>query len=582
VPTSFGPAAAQLAAQVPAAALPVEPAPTAQVPTSFGPAAAPLAAQVPAAALPAEPAPTAQLPPSFGPTAAPLAAQVPAVAQSVEPATLAPVPSGPGPAAAPLAAQVPAAAQSVEPPSMARVSPSFGPTAVPLAAQASVETASAASVAAATGSVATAQQGMQTGGDDRGPFISVPSPSKDVQPPLSTTGASANDTRSITLDVASPNVIVSVYLLMYVPIGMGWMAVWQYGSQEAHYVALLPITLCALIVGLDLINQSLSIVMNSPMAITAIQGVALAVITGVWSILSEWRKPSVRGAMLWPLLSWGVVALMFTLFQLINHQVSYWCSLSERTVFTNLCPLVSMFVEITFMPKHIKVTVSFWSKMALATMVLGAILYSIQYPDFTPSGVFFASLMVAVIIPYRLMQRYLLAKCATMPLQLLAFCDGVFLIVPSSVISATQQNNFWTAWSSWFSHPSICLMLMLSLIIFMGNHICGLMMLRMGSATNYLVFHNLANFLVVTMGILFFGDDISSSPLELTGLIISLLGGLWYAVEMQRRHHSDKAKKLDLSNEDDEEKEDNARSEPWEGRSEDGLSEVEGKVKEIR
>jgi len=281
--------------------------------------------------------------------------------------------------------------------------------------------------------------------------------------------------------------------------------------------------------------------------------------------------------MMWSLLRWGVVALMFTLFQLINHQVSYWCSLSERTVFTNLCPVASMFVEMTFMSKHIKVHVTFWSKMALSIMVLGAVLYSIQYPDFTPSGVLFACLMVAVIIPYRLMQRYLLAKCATLPLPLLAFSDGVFLIVPSSIISATQQNHFWSAWSSWFSHPSVCIMLLFSLIIFTANHIVGLMMLRVGSATNYLVFHNLANFLVVTMGILFFGDDISSSPLELLGLIISLLGGLWYAVEVQRTH---KVQRPEQQKEEEEDEEDNKTQEPWECQSEGGQSEANEKVKD--
>eukprot|EP00413_Alexandrium_margalefii_P046959 CAMPEP_0204582010 /NCGR_PEP_ID=MMETSP0661-20131031/44973_1 /ASSEMBLY_ACC=CAM_ASM_000606 /TAXON_ID=109239 /ORGANISM="Alexandrium margalefi, Strain AMGDE01CS-322" /LENGTH=250 /DNA_ID=CAMNT_0051591255 /DNA_START=97 /DNA_END=849 /DNA_ORIENTATION=+ len=238
------------------------------------------------------------------------------------------------------------------------------------------------------------------------------------------------------------------------------------------------------------------------------------------------------------------------------------------------------------MPNHMKVYMSFWSKMALSTMVLGALLYSIQYPDFTPTGVLFAFLMVGVIIPYRLLQRFLLSKCNTLPLPLLAFSDGVFLIVPSSIISATQQNDFWSVWSSWFSHPSICLMLLLSLIIFTGNHVIGLMMLRLGSATNYLVYHNLANFLVVTMGIVFFGDDISSSPLELTGLIISLLGGMWYAVVAQREEINKKSERRDpagLGNNEELYNNDGGdmRSEqdPWEGRSEDEISGVNETLK---
>ena len=48
--------------------------------------------------------------------------------------------------------------------------------------------------------------------------------------------------------------------------------------------------------------------------------------------------------------------------------------------------------------------------MALITMAFGAILFSLQYPDFSANGLRSAGLLVALVLPYRLLQRMLLAE----------------------------------------------------------------------------------------------------------------------------------------------------------------------------
>jgi hypothetical protein len=48
--------------------------------------------------------------------------------------------------------------------------------------------------------------------------------------------------------------------------------------------------------------------------------------------------------------------------------------------------------------------------MALITMAFGAVLFSLQYPDFSANGLRSAGLLVALVLPYRLLQRMLLAE----------------------------------------------------------------------------------------------------------------------------------------------------------------------------
>lgn len=334
-------------------------------------------------------------------------------------------------------------------------------------------------------------------------------------------------TIEVQVEIANPNIIVSVYLLMFVPLVMAWASMFHFNTVEEHYPILLPITLCSTIVGQDLVNQSLSALMNAPFAITGIQACSMTIITGAW-VLSTCPRPAPGRSWLWPLFRWSSVAIMFTVYQLLNHLVSYYCSLSERTIFLNLCPLAAMAVE-SIMPSTVRKEVSWTSKMALFSMAFGAILFGLQYPDFSNEGVRAVSMLVAIIIPYRLLQRWCLADCGDIPVAALAFYDGLFLAIPSSMISA-HNINFWAAWEIWFKTPSISLMLLLSWITFTAGHICALLLLRQSSATTFLVFHNIANFVVVFEGIMFFGDQVMQAPLVFSGIIISLCGGVWYSL----------------------------------------------------
>lgn len=332
--------------------------------------------------------------------------------------------------------------------------------------------------------------------------------------------------------IAGPRVIVAMFIILYLPVCIGWLFVIRAGRTPRSLAVMLPFTLCCVVLGLDVINQSLSATMDSPMGLTTIQVFTLFAMMGIYWGGEQVAAPSMPSGWRWPLTKWLVVAVGFTVFQIINHLVSYWCSLSERTVFTNLAPVATLIFEVTVMPKEVQISMSFNRKVALANMVVGAILFSSQYPDFTIKGIGAAILMVLVMIPYRLAQRWFLHDCACLPISLLASVDGLVAVIPPvSEMGAHYKDDFWPTWGSWFATPSVCVLIVLSCLAFTANHVCGLAMLRLGSATNYIVMHNLANVCVVCMGIFLFKDSVAGKPLEVIGIALSLFGGLWYAFD---------------------------------------------------
>merc|ERR1719183_2707260 len=74
------------------------------------------------------------------------------------------------------------------------------------------------------------------------------------------------DTTVMEVEIATPNTNISVFLIMYTPIILGWIAWNHYGRREDHYQMLLPLTLCATLVGDNFVNKSLAVLMDAPMA----------------------------------------------------------------------------------------------------------------------------------------------------------------------------------------------------------------------------------------------------------------------------------------------------------------------------
>lgn len=400
--------------------------------------------------------------------------------------------------------------------------------------------ATAANGSEASGAAAndTAQNGSAANASQNASAASGNDSDTSVQKPFVTIKTHVNATENTTtveVQIAMPNQIISVYLLLYVPLAMGWIAFFHAGQPEAWYMVLLPLTLCLMHLGLALVNQSLVALMQAPMAVTAVQATVFCGCAGLWTLASEVRQPLLGRDMLFPLFVWAGVGVMYAAHELLSHVVSFKASLSERTVIMNLAPVVAhLFEGFGFLVGEAKVVSSLQMKMGLALMVLGAVLFSVQAPNINSSGVFWAILLACQVVPFRLMERVAICHFKTLPIPLLACYDACLLAVSSSSISASSRHPVsGPSWQDWLANGSILWMLGLSLPAFAGAHMAELSLLRVNSATTVIVFHNISNIFIVGMGVIFFGEQVLSSPLAIVGVLISLGGGLWYAREMQ-------------------------------------------------
>jgi len=306
--------------------------------------------------------------------------------------------------------------------------------------------------------------------------------------------------------------------------------------SERYYTCLLPISLVVFLIGFDTANQSLSALTNVPMAITALHALCMGLSMGVWSLMAERRRLKDMEPSVWRKWTrWIPVLFFFTAYQMMNHLVSYNCSLSERIIFLNLCPLVSLLMETLVMPADCRPRVSHSAKLALALMAVGAVLFTMHKDDFTMRGFLTASSFVLVIVPYRVYQRWAITSpCRDFPVGILAAFDGLALFTPSSIVAVSRNDNLKTLLLEFFGTFSVFLIFFMTVVSFVGVHLLGLLVMRIGPATSYLVYTNLANFALVVCSWMIFQENIAQSVVMVIGLLLSLLSGVWYAIEVQK------------------------------------------------
>jgi len=349
-----------------------------------------------------------------------------------------------------------------------------------------------------------------------------------------------NKTQNVTITetiesvtVASPFHIASVYMILFVPVAVGWAMYFNDALNPCCRLWLLPYTMCTMSIGQDLVNQSLTLVLRAPNAITAIQAFMMFMGALIWASSLNWAE--VHGNHLLSITRWFGVGVLFSIYQLMNHWSYAVCSLSERTVITNLSPLIVLALEtVMFRGSDFKPAVPCRGKIALTLMLVGAFLFSIQSPSFTRHGLAVAILLLLVTVPYRLAQRHLLTRLipASFPLTALTCLDGFVLGVPSFSISTLRHIQEPIDYQAFLELP-VVFMLLLSIGTFIGLHVCSLAMLRSGSATTYLVFSNIASLGTVALGIMFFGDQALGTALACVGLVTNVGSGVWYSAEAQ-------------------------------------------------
>lgn len=347
-------------------------------------------------------------------------------------------------------------------------------------------------------------------------------------------------TEEIDVRIASPRDILIAHLAAFVPLFSAWCIHLFNGEPRWLYLLLLPLTLCYCLVAQHLVNQTLEIITGSPLGVTAVQSLMMVVFTGAWFISKDQDVISQEGG-LRQYGSWVSVAVLFSVYQLFNHLVSFHCTLSERTLFNNLCPVVTFILEAVAMPQTLKPKTSLGVKVSMIAMVVGAVVFSCQSEAFTAEGVSSASLMVFTVVAYRITQRCFLSTGRFQSLAFLSCIDGSICFLAATLPMLTGDMAFIRNIDVWVTNRSILALLLVSSLTFTSQHVVSLAMLRIGSATAYLVFMSLAGFIEVALGIIYFGDDVFSSRLSCMGLGISLASGLWYSTEVTRQPQLDPA-----------------------------------------
>lgn len=361
---------------------------------------------------------------------------------------------------------------------------------------------------------------------EQAPFAQVSTERKTEQT-LSDEVLTKTTTTKRKIRVASSRQVLSFFILMFTPFAVAWSHAMRNGHTE-YIRLLLPLTYCAFGVANDLVNQSLGMVMQAPFLITSFQTAFMFLVCSCWFLFGQRGQKLSAGWSFESLASWMVVATIFTGFQLANHVMYADCSLAERTVFQNLKPMLALAIESFVMPVGKKPLVTGPITMSLSMMVVGAFAFALQYPDFSVQGFRSAMIFVCVGVPYKLAQRGFCCNYSV-PVSILAAIDAAFLLVPAPIMSVYTESTDYDVLVSWVSSKPILLMLVLSAITFTGCHVVVLRLLSESSATDCIVYQNMCNFLVVSLGVVFFGDKIFHSWAGLCGLCLSLVAGVYYS-----------------------------------------------------
>jgi len=334
-----------------------------------------------------------------------------------------------------------------------------------------------------------------------------------------------------TKKIATPREIAIIFIAIFIPITLAWAVYFISGRPSSLYFILLPITVVACTFGFDTGNQSLSAIVPSPMKITALHAAVLFVLTGCWSLLADRHRLVEVVSMRVVRRFVSTVAVMYAVYQICNHYVSKYCTLSERIVFQNLTPAISLSLELFMMPTELKPFVNWRCRLALLCVAVGSALYCWQSSDLTLVGLMWASLLVLLMVPYRMAQRYIVAgEMKAVPIGVLACLDGFVLLMPASLLAVTASDKPEDITAD-FSFASIVILAALTCLAFTLQHCCGLLMMRAGSATAYLVWYNVANFAIIIASYFLYDDNVAETGLMAAGLCMSVTGCVWYSIE---------------------------------------------------
>lgn len=345
----------------------------------------------------------------------------------------------------------------------------------------------------------------------------------------------------------SPEVLRSI-VYVHVWLGLPVLFLWTLKQSCPDIIwvqqSFLPIVFCACLIAQTLANQALVPATTSSFSITACQFMFLAMVSCTWCVSLERQHLHESGLGIYA--RWLPVTAMFILFQIFNHIVSEFCSLSERIVLGNLTPIVLLVAETFAMPADCRPTVNIRSGFLLTMLVVGAIMFNsgsqnedipshvaetTTSNEITSQCTLISMFWIATTVSLKLGQRHHLKDGKSMRIGVVACIDSVSVAMFSILGACYRDEKALSNLQYLFEQPWLPVLLALSCMTHSGVHLLACEILRNDTATALSVLYSISGFLLVAAGVALFGDKSFTTPTACVGISVSLLSALWYSVQ---------------------------------------------------
>lgn len=297
----------------------------------------------------------------------------------------------------------------------------------------------------------------------------------------------------------------------------------MFPEKSAAYVALAGFSFSVTSVSMHTLNKVCVSFTHAPSSVTVIQMlIALVCFMAVHyrEVLRANRKQ---------MLNWCFVPLVYAAMlntSLLGYQ---YLTLTLVTLLRNCAPMLTMVIEQFTMPPEYRPKFTLPVVASLATMVVGAFLFSYSQTTFSFFGLSIIILNTLLAIFDRVLQRRLLVEeCKDLPLSACMVINNSLGMIPTLCLAlVTQEFGVIRANAMNWTDPGIVLLLVMSGFMGLGIGIFGLMCQKAMSATSFQVLQNSSKVVVITIGIQLFGDKVDS-PARIFGLLLSLVGSAVY------------------------------------------------------
>ena len=152
--------------------------------------------------------------------------------------------------------------------------------------------------------------------------------------------------------------------------------------------------------------------------------------------------------------------MCFACFQVSDHFVSNYTSITERIVLGNLVPVLSWIAEMTFPDTfHSRDQASVSAKVALFSSVCGAAFFVAEDSALTALGVSSCTLCSVILLIYRLTQRGVLVNLLACPVACLLTFDSLVSCLISYSLCGPADLTAIRDWSLWIETPQVFVLL---------------------------------------------------------------------------------------------------------------------------